>query len=402
MGNSRLSIVIGSGGVLCAASLGFMKALRREGLTPGLAVGCSGGSIYASIIALGVDPVEAERLTLQLFTSDVFEGYTSNLKSALTGETRFTETSSLIDDSVMYERLKSVFGEKTFADTVFPLHIVATDLYTGERVVIAVQGGRIRVCGPLDCFTESADEAAHLAFETLHDHFQVAHPALLDCVDLFGPGEVAEPSPLADRQPGPAVPVLGRAESTAQLHEWMVAAFNQGRDEPIRVARNGEVRWATRGRNTVVVDVRNRARIELHTILAEEVSFTKAHRLIDQLSAKWFGLRFFLQQDRLVMSQTLIADPFVPDHLLEALANFLRDTDGFSWVQSAVLSRRAKVRHDELAEARYAAAKIKGERDAARREARAAQREIVDLRRRLNDPSRRPETGARRRPSDAA
>lgn len=137
MGKSRLSIVIGSGGVLCAASLGFMKALRREGLTPGLAVGCSGGSIYASIIALGVDPVEAERLTLQLFTSDVFEGYTSNLKSALTGETRFTETSSLIDDSIMYERLKSVFGEKTFADTVFPLHIVATDLYTGERVVIS-------------------------------------------------------------------------------------------------------------------------------------------------------------------------------------------------------------------------------------------------------------------------
>lgn len=137
MENKRLSIVIGSGGVLCAASLGFMKALRREGLTPGLAVGCSGGSIYASIIALGIDPVEAERLTLQLFTSDVFEGYTSNLKSALTGETRFTETSSLIDDSIMYQRLKSVFGEQTFADTVFPLYIVATDLYTGERVVIS-------------------------------------------------------------------------------------------------------------------------------------------------------------------------------------------------------------------------------------------------------------------------
>lgn len=137
MGNNRLSVVIGSGGVLCAASLGLMKALQREGLAPGLAVGCSGGSIYASIIALGIDPVEAEALTLKLFTSDVFEGYTSNLKSALTGETRFTEASSLIDDSIMYERLKSVFGDKTFADTVFPLHIVATDLYTGERVVLS-------------------------------------------------------------------------------------------------------------------------------------------------------------------------------------------------------------------------------------------------------------------------
>jgi len=137
MHKNRLSVVIGSGGVLCAASLGLSKALSREGLIPGMAVGCSGGSIYASIIALGVDPVEAERLTLNLFTGDVFEGYTSNLKSALSGETRFTEASSLIDDNIMYERLKSVFGEKGFNDTLFPLHIVATEFYTGERVVIS-------------------------------------------------------------------------------------------------------------------------------------------------------------------------------------------------------------------------------------------------------------------------
>ena len=134
---NRLSIVIGAGGVLCAASLGLSKALRREGLTPGMAVGCSGGSIYAASIALGMDPDEAQHLTLNLFTSDVFNGYTSNLKSALTGETRFTEMSSLIDDNIMYERLRSIFAEMTFEDTIFPLHIVATNLYTGERVVIS-------------------------------------------------------------------------------------------------------------------------------------------------------------------------------------------------------------------------------------------------------------------------
>jgi NTE family protein len=139
--NNRLSVVIGSGGVLCAAALGLSKALRREGLTPGMAVGCSGGSIYAATIALGYDPDEAEHYTLNLFTSDIFEGYTSNLKAALTGETRFTEASSLIDDTVMLDRLTKAFGDKTFADTAFPLHIVAAELYTGERVVIS--SGRI-------------------------------------------------------------------------------------------------------------------------------------------------------------------------------------------------------------------------------------------------------------------
>ena len=37
----------------------------------------------------------------------------------------------------MYERLRSVFTDKTFEETVFPLHIVATHLYTGERVVLS-------------------------------------------------------------------------------------------------------------------------------------------------------------------------------------------------------------------------------------------------------------------------
>ncbi len=139
--NNRLSVVIGSGGVLCAASLGLSKALRREGITPAMAVGCSGGSIYAATIALGYDPEEAQRLTLSLFTGDVFEGYTSNLRSVLAGDTRFNETSSLIDDTIMLSRLQSAFGERRFDDTIMPLRIVATDLHSGERVVISA--GRI-------------------------------------------------------------------------------------------------------------------------------------------------------------------------------------------------------------------------------------------------------------------
>lgn len=173
---NRLSIVIGSGGVLCAASLGLSKALRREGLTPAMAVGCSGGSIYASLIALGVDPDEGERLTLNLFTSDVFEGYTSNLKSALTGETRFNEMSSLIDDNVMYDRLRQVFGERTFEDTAFPLHIVATDLYTGDRVVLS--SGKI-----LDAIRAS------IAIPLIFSPWKIGNQLLVD-------GAVCDPLPI--------------------------------------------------------------------------------------------------------------------------------------------------------------------------------------------------------------
>lgn len=133
----RLSIVIGSGGILCAASLGLIKALQREGFKPTLAVGCSGGSLYASIIALNMDAETALALTTELYKNDIVEGYASNLRAAMSGETRFTEASGLVDDKVMLERLQAAFGEKTFKDTIMPLYIVATEFYSGEAVVLS-------------------------------------------------------------------------------------------------------------------------------------------------------------------------------------------------------------------------------------------------------------------------
>lgn len=133
----RLSIVIGSGGILCAASLGLIKALRREGIDPTLAVGCSGGSLYASLIALGMDHAAGLALTADLYKNDIVDGYASNLRAAMSGETRFTESSGLVDDKVMLERLQAAFGKKTFKDTIMPLYIVATEIYSGEAVVIS-------------------------------------------------------------------------------------------------------------------------------------------------------------------------------------------------------------------------------------------------------------------------
>lgn len=135
--NKRLSVVIGSGSILCAASLGLMKALKREGIQPDLLVGCSGGSLYAGMLALGFDPETIHEMTVDMYRNDIVEGYASSLRAAMSGETRFTETSGLVDDKVMMERLQAIFGDKTFADTKFPLHIVATDFYTGEPVILS-------------------------------------------------------------------------------------------------------------------------------------------------------------------------------------------------------------------------------------------------------------------------
>jgi NTE family protein len=134
---TRVAVVIGSGGAKCAAALGLWKVLEREGVGIAMAVGSSGGSIYAATMALGFDSHTAEQSTLDFWTSDLMEGYTSHLRAALSGETRFTEHSGLIDDRAVLDRLRKAFGDRTFADARVPLYIVSTDLYSGEAIVHA-------------------------------------------------------------------------------------------------------------------------------------------------------------------------------------------------------------------------------------------------------------------------
>ena len=132
----QVAVVIGSGSVKCAASIGMWKVFQQENIDISMSVGCSGGSIYAAVFALGFSEQMAEEATKNLWTSELFGGYAANLRSVMSGETRFTEQSGLIDAEPIYERLKVVLGDKTFSDTRIPLYIIATDLYTGESVTI--------------------------------------------------------------------------------------------------------------------------------------------------------------------------------------------------------------------------------------------------------------------------
>lgn len=137
----RLAVVIGSGTLLCAASLGMWQVFQEEGIEISMAVGCSGGSFYAAVIAMGLDLQTARELSFDMWTSDIFDGYASNLRAALSGEMRFTEHSGLVDDRIAMDRIQRLFGELTFEETLIPLYIVSTDLYNGESVVHA--SGRI-------------------------------------------------------------------------------------------------------------------------------------------------------------------------------------------------------------------------------------------------------------------
>jgi NTE family protein len=131
----KVAVVVGSGGIKCAAVLGLWQALGREGIEISMAVGSSGGSIYAAMMALGYDAATAEAKTVDLWTPDLMSGYTSQLRAVQSGASRFTERSGLADGERLTRRLHDFFGERTFADALFPLYIISTDLYSGEQVV---------------------------------------------------------------------------------------------------------------------------------------------------------------------------------------------------------------------------------------------------------------------------
>jgi NTE family protein len=134
----RLALVIGAGGVKCAAALGMWKVLHREGIAVDLVVGCSGGSLYASVMALGWTVDECERKTREMWTRDVatsrnWRAIASMLFPRSLG---FNERFALVDDRILNDRIAAVFAGRTFSQATLPLFIVATDLYTGEKVVI--------------------------------------------------------------------------------------------------------------------------------------------------------------------------------------------------------------------------------------------------------------------------
>ena len=135
----RVALVIGAGSVKCAAALGLMKVFERENIQVDMVVGCSGGAIYAALIALGWPVEKATEATLRMWTREVTgkRSLKAILQLALPRIFKFDETFGLIDDSLINRRLRDGFVGATFAQARIPLFVTATDLYNGEQVVMS-------------------------------------------------------------------------------------------------------------------------------------------------------------------------------------------------------------------------------------------------------------------------
>ena len=132
----KIALVIGAGSVKCAAALGLWKVLDEENIPFDMIVGCSGGSIYAAAMAMGVSLQECIDNTKKLWNRSITQqrNWRALASVLLPGILKFDHRFSLMSDGPMLKSFQSVFGEKTFADTKIPLYVMATDFETGESV----------------------------------------------------------------------------------------------------------------------------------------------------------------------------------------------------------------------------------------------------------------------------
>ena len=134
----RVALVIGSGGVKCAAAVGLQEAFADAGIPIDLVVGCSAGSIFAAATALGWSPARTTEEVGRLWTSES-AGHTRRfafLQAAFPKLFGFDAEFGFRDDRRLRARLRDAFGETTFADVQLPLFITATDFHTGEQVIL--------------------------------------------------------------------------------------------------------------------------------------------------------------------------------------------------------------------------------------------------------------------------
>jgi NTE family protein len=135
-----ITLVIGSGGVKCAAAIGVVKALADAGIGIERLVGCSGGALFAAGLALGFDAARLNDITLRTWTREITSKRNRLSLLRLLAPRLFgfrADNFGLRDDGPMLAAFRAVFGRARIEDTPIPLHITATDFMSGELVDIA-------------------------------------------------------------------------------------------------------------------------------------------------------------------------------------------------------------------------------------------------------------------------
>lgn len=151
----KIGLALGGGGARGLAHIGVMKVLESEKIRPDIIVGTSAGAIVGGALASGMKAGELEKRVASFLESDLYRS--SELK-ALTGaesrveqslsrriqsyfKTRIRLAHAIFTDSILQigdveEFIDFFIPDIQIEETAIPFRPVATDLLSGELVVL--------------------------------------------------------------------------------------------------------------------------------------------------------------------------------------------------------------------------------------------------------------------------
>ena len=117
-----IALALGGGAVLGAAHIGVLKALDECGVKISRISGNSIGALIAAFYAFGKKPAEIGQIITELGWLDV-TGFTLSRHE-------------IINNEELGKKIVAVLGDVEFHESQIPLSMIATDLSTGEKVVL--------------------------------------------------------------------------------------------------------------------------------------------------------------------------------------------------------------------------------------------------------------------------
>ncbi|MDT8338101.1 MAG: patatin-like phospholipase family protein [Sulfurimonas sp.] len=120
--DKKIGLALGGGAVLGAVHVGVLKALEEEDIKIKAICGTSAGAIVAALYAFGKTPQEIEKIVVEFEWKKL-----SSLTLSKYG---------LLSNEKIGEIIKHNIGKKNFEDANIPLGMMATDITTGEKVIL--------------------------------------------------------------------------------------------------------------------------------------------------------------------------------------------------------------------------------------------------------------------------
>jgi len=121
----KIGLALGSGAARGLAHIGVLKVLKQNNVHIDFIAGTSIGAIVGAIYAAGIDPNVMEEIAMSLTPA----------KIALLFAPTFP-FSGLIDGKRVRDFLESIIGNPNIEDLKIPFAAIATDISTGQEVVI--------------------------------------------------------------------------------------------------------------------------------------------------------------------------------------------------------------------------------------------------------------------------